>query len=189
MKEHILGKEIVMNKSVSRLIGAATFVILMSLGAFVRIPLPFTPIPLTLQTFFVLLSGAFLGSRLGAMTQLSYILLGVFGVPVFSGAGSGLFYLLGPTGGYLMGFILSALFLGRFIGRRQTKLFSVFGLFCLGDLIILVCGTVWLKLLLGYSFIKLLSVGLIPFAPGDLLKAGVASLIYLKLCPRLKEIF
>ena len=77
--EAILRKEILVNKTISRIIGLLTFIILTSLGAFVRLPLPFTPVPITLQTFFVLLSGAFLGSRLGISAQLGYILLGIFG--------------------------------------------------------------------------------------------------------------
>ena len=86
--EVILKKELVLNKAACRIIGVAIFVVLTSLGAFVRIPLPFTPVPLTLQTMFVLLSGAFLGSGLAATAQLGYILLGLSGVPIFTGAGS-----------------------------------------------------------------------------------------------------
>ena len=95
--EAVLKKEVILDKTLCRVMGVLTFVILTSLGAFVRIPLPFSPVPITLQTFFVLLSGALLGSNLGTISQLSYLLLGASGLPVFTGAGSGLFYLLGPT--------------------------------------------------------------------------------------------
>jgi biotin transport system substrate-specific component len=189
MMEALLRKEIILNKTLCRVIGIAVFIILTSLGAFVRIPLPFSPVPLTLQTFFVLLGGALLGSNLGALSQLSYIFLGVLGLPVFSGAGSGLSYFLGPTGGYLLGFVLAALFIGRFIKHAHHNLFSIFGLFCLGNLILLSSGIIWLKLISGYSFTKLLSIGFIPFLPGDLAKALVAAIIYLKLKLRLREIF
>jgi biotin transport system substrate-specific component len=165
------------------------FVILTILGAFVRMPLPFTPVPITLQTFFVLLSGAFLGSRLGVISQLSYALIGISGLPIFIGAGSGLFYLFGPTGGYIFGFILASFFIGRFIKYSQNNLFSIFVLFCLGDLIILFCGMIWLRLILGYPSIKLLFIGFLPFVPADLLKALAASVLYLKIKSRLKEIF
>lgn len=187
--EAILKREIIVNKTACRLIGALVFVMLTSLGAFVRIPLPFTPVPITLQTFFVLLSGAFLGSNLGAMTQLSYVFFGISGLPIFTGAGSGLLYFLGPTGGYLFGFILSAFFIGRFIKYSQDKLFLTFGILCLGDLILLASGVIWLKLLLGYPLTRLLFVGFIPFIPGDLLKALCASILYLRLKSRLKEVF
>lgn len=187
--ESILKKEIMLNRTLARMIGVLVFVILTGLGAFVRIPLPFTPVPITLQTMFVLLSGAFLGRNLGVVTQLSYIFLGISGLPIFSGAGSGLFYLLGPTGGYIFGFVLAGFFIGRFIKYSQNNLFSTFILLCLGDLIILFCGMIWLKLILGYPFIKLLVIGFVPFLPGDVLKALVAAVLYLKLKTRIKEIF
>lgn len=187
--EVILRREIIVNKTAVRVIGVATFIVLTSLGAFVRIPLPFTPVPITLQTFFVLLSGALLGSRLGLSTQLGYILLGVLGLPVFTGAGSGLFYLSGPTGGYLLGFVLASFFVGRFIKYSQNSFFYTFSLLCLGDLILLCSGVIWLKVLFGYSLTKLLFMGFIPFIPGDLFKALAASFLYLKLKTRLKEVF
>lgn len=187
--ETVLNKEIILNKTVCRIIGVSIFVVFTALGAFVRIPLPFTPVPITLQTFFVLLCGAALGSGWGAIAQLSYIFLGVAGVPIFTGAGSGMFYLFGPTSGYLFGFVLSALFTGRYIKSAKSNLFSLLGIFCIADFIILTCGVIWLKLLLGYPWMKLLFIGFIPFLIGDLLKAFAAATLYSKLKTRLKEIF
>lgn len=187
--EAILSKEIIVNRTLCRIIGVLVFVILMSLGAFVRIPLPFSPVPLTLQTLFVLLSGAMLGSNLGTLSQLSYIFLGILGFPVFTGAGSGLFYLFGPTGGYLFGFVLAALFVGKFIRYNQNNLFSILGILFLGDLIILSMGTIWLKLILGYPLPKLLLIGFLPFLPGDLFKVFIAGFIYLRLNSRPRQIF
>ncbi len=189
MLEAVLNKEIIVNKTLCRIIGISVFVILTALGAFVRIPLPFSPVPITLQTFFVLLSGAFLGSNLGAITQLSYISLGALGLPVFTNAGSGLLYLFGPTGGYLVGFILTSFLIGRFIRYSENNFLFILALFCLGDLILLGSGVIWLKVIFGYNLKKLLFVGFIPFIPGDLLKALVAVSLYLKLKSRLKEIF
>jgi biotin transport system substrate-specific component len=184
--ETILNKEIIFNRTLTRFLGVLIFVICTSLGAFVRIPLPFSPVPLTLQTFFVLLSGAFLGSGLGAVTQASYIFLGLLGVPIFSGAGSGWLYFFGPTAGYLVGFILAALFIGKFIKYARNSLFYTFVVFCLGDLMLLVSGVIWLKVIFGYSLGKLLFIGFLPFVAGDLVKVFCASVIYLKLKPRLK---
>jgi biotin transport system substrate-specific component len=187
--EAILKKEIISHKLFCRIIGVLTFVIFTSLGAFVRIPLPFTPVPITLQTFFVLLSGAFLGSSLGAITQVGYLFLGVAGFPIFSGAGSGLFYFLGPTGGYLLGFVLASFFIGGLLKYTKDNLLSTFLFFCLADFIILLSGLLWLKVLFAYSWIKLFCIGFIPFLPGDFLKALLASVLYLRLKTRLKEIF
>lgn len=187
--EAILKREIITSKTLCRLVGVLLFVTLTALGAFVRIPLPFTPVPVTLQTFFVLLSGAFLGSSLGVSAQLGYVMLGIWGLPIFTGAGSGLFYLLGPTGGYLLGFLLAALFIGKFINNSKDNLFSIFVLFCIGDAILLLCGSLWLGILFKISLMKSVLLGFIPFIPADLLKALCASILYFRLRPRLKEIF
>ncbi|MFA5411549.1 MAG: biotin transporter BioY [Candidatus Omnitrophota bacterium] len=187
--ETILNKELIVNKSACRLIGVLGFVALMSLGAFVRIPVPFSPVPITLQTFFVLLSGAFLGAGPGLIAQAGYIFLGISGLSVFTGAGSGLAYLWGPTAGYLWGFILCVFFIGKSIKYAPRNLLSTFAIFCLGDLILLFSGAIWLKLLLGYKFTRILFIGFLPFLPGDLLKALVAASLYLKLRSRLKEVF
>ena len=187
--EAILRRELVANKTLCRIFGMSVFVILTALGAFVRIPLPFSPVPLTLQTFFVLLSGACLGGPLGATSQLSYVFLGVLGLPIFASAGSGLSYFLGPTGGYLLGFVIASFWLGRFIKYSLDNFLLTLCFFCIADLILLSCGIIWLKFLFGYSLKKLLFIGFFPFIPGDLLKAWGATLLYLKLKSRLKEVF
>lgn len=187
--EAILTREIISGKTACRVAGAAVFIILTALGAFVRVPLPFTPVPVTLQTFFVLLSGAFLGRKMGAFAQIGYIFLGLSGLPIFTSAGSGLLYIFGPTGGYLFGFIIAAFFTGRLIGCCKTGFLPVFAVFCLADFILLSCGVIWLKFLFGYSLAKLLAIGFAPFVFGDLLKASAAAAIYLKLKPRINEIF
>jgi len=187
--EAILSKEVIVNKPVCRVIAVAVLVFLTALGGFVRIPLPFTPVPLTLQTFFVLLSAALLGRRLGSAAQLIYVSLGVLGVPLFSLAGSGLLYLAGPTGGYLAGFVLATFFVGSLLKYANNRFLSCFTLFCLADALILACGLFWLRILLGYPLKKLMLIGVVPFIPGDLLKACLVTLIYLKTRPRLKEIF
>ncbi|MFZ2602922.1 MAG: biotin transporter BioY [Candidatus Omnitrophota bacterium] len=186
--EAVLKKEVIANKQLCRVIGISTFIVLIALGAFVRINLAFSPVPITLQTMFVLLAGALLGSHLGGITLISYIILGVLGLPVFSGAASGIAYLFSPTAGYLVGFILAAVFLGNSIKYAKNNLISVFFLFCLADFILLICGVVWLKILFGYNINKLLFIGLVPFIPGDLIKAAVASVVYFNLKARVKEI-
>lgn len=178
--ERVFKREILLNKAACRIFCVFVFVVLMGLGAFVRIPLPFTPVPVTAQTFFVLLGAALLGSGLGVTVQLSYALLAVWGGMSF--------YLLGPTAGYIFGFTLASFYLGRFIKYSRNNLLATFAIFCLADFIILFCGVIWLKVLFGYSFAKLLCIGFVPFVPGDLFKAWLASLVYLKLNSRLKEI-
>jgi len=187
--EAILKREVVLSKTLARLLGVLAFIIFTALGAFVRIPLPFTPVPITLQTLFVLLSGVFLGAGLGATAQVSYLFLGLLGLPIFTGAGFGLIYLFGPTGGYLIGFILASFLAGRLISLRRESLFSVFCILCLADFILLGSGVIWLAFISGYSFHKSLFIGFMPFIIGDLLKAMVASILYLKLKTRIREVF
>ena len=188
--ESILNRELVANKSICRIIGVMSFVILTSLGAFVRIPLPFTPVPLTLQTFFVLLSGAILGANLGALSQIIYLLLGIGGIPIFANAGSGSVYIWGPTGGYILGFIFASFFIGKVI--RMGDKINYGGLFirmCLADLVILFSGVLWLKALWGFNLSKAIWLGLVPFLPVDLIKIAVASSIFLNIYTRTKKIF
>lgn len=185
--EAILKREIAVNKGLSRMVAVMVFVVFISLGAFVRIPLPFTPVPITLQTFFVLLSAALLGAHLGVTAQLIYIVLGILGLPIFAGAGSGPLYLMGPTSGYLFGFILASLFVGKLIKYGKDNLFAVFFILCAADFILLSCGILWLHLLFAYPLNKLFFIGFIPFVPGDLLKVFSAAILYLKLKPRVKE--
>jgi biotin transport system substrate-specific component len=186
--EIVLNKEITRSKLASRVIGISAFVALTALGAFLRVPLPFSPVPLTLQTFFVLLGAAALGKNRGTVVQLSYVFLGAAGLPIFSGAGSGLAYLTGPTAGYLLGFIVASLFIGQVINRVGNK-FLVFLVLLGADFLILGLGSLWLKLFLHCSFNKALVLGMIPFIPGDLCKAGLAFLFYQKIKVRCKEIF
>lgn len=187
--EAILKKELISDRVTCRFIGAISFLILITLSAFVRIPLPFTPVPITLQTFFVLLCGAFLGTGLGFSVLMGYLALGVFGLPVFTGAGSGLLYLFGPTGGYLAGFMLACLVIAKNIKRASTSLLSTFALFCLADFLLLACGTLWLKIISGGSLVNSVFIGFLPFVIGDLFKAFAAAALYLRFRRRLNEIF
>lgn len=143
----------------------------------VKIPLPFTPVPLTGQTFAVLLAGAVLGSNRAAASMALYIALGVSGLPVFAGGASGMAYLSGPTLGYLIGFVLAAYVIGLLAERGlersvRTSLIP----FLAGTLIIYICGVTWLTILLG-SLGKAVAAGLLPFLIGDTLKLIAASLV------------
>ena len=185
--EGILNKPIAVSRVASSVLPVAVFVSLITLGAFIRIPLPFTPVPVTLQTFFVLLAGLLLGVRLAAITQVSYLLLGVIGIPLFAGAGSGIWYLYGPSAGYLFGFFLAALFVGKYAPLLEGRFFPLLILLCLAQAIILACGVIWLGILFKYSFTKLLFIGFLPFIPGDFLKATACVPVYLALRSRFKR--
>jgi biotin transport system substrate-specific component len=142
----------------------------------VKIPLPFTPVPLTGQTFAVLLVAAALGSKRGAASMAFYIALGAFGLPVFAGGAAGMAYLTGATLGYLIGFVLAAYVIGLLAerGLERNIRTSVFP-FLVGTIIIYACGVSWLAALLG-NFSKAITAGLIPFVVGDIIKLVAAAL-------------
>ena len=145
-----------------------------ALCAQLEIVLPFTPVPLTGQTLGVLYAGALLGSRRGAAAVALYLLEGASGMPVFAGGAAGAAKFLGPTGGYLLGFPLGAFVTGMLAERGwdRTPLRSFF-MILLGSAPIFACGLVGLSRFVPAD--ALLVTGLLPFIPGDLIKAGISA--------------
>ncbi len=148
--------------------GAAQFII------------PMWPVPITGQTFAVLFVGATLGSLRGALSMLLYVGLGVAGLPVFAEGGAGLSKLAGPTGGYMIGFVLAAALVG-WLAQKQwdRKVLGTIGAFLAGTAVIYAVGLPWLSVALGQlgypnDLSATLQAGLYPFIPGDLLKALAA---------------
>lgn len=147
--------------------------VLIGLSAQISIPLPFTPVPITGQTLTVLLTGAVLGSRRGLLAVLTYLAQGFAGLPVFAGGKAGLVALLGPSGGYLVGFAAAAWLTG-FLAEKgwdrrwQSNLLAM----GLGNLVIYLFGLPWLAMFVGNQAIAL---GLLPFIPGDLVKLAIAT--------------
>lgn len=140
-----------------------------------RIPLPFTPVPLTGQTFAVLLVGAALGAKRGLGSLSLYLALGALGLPFFAGGASGLTYMSGPTLGYLVGFVAAAALTG-FLAERglDRRIPTALVAFIAGQAMIYVFGIAWLTVLLGFQ--KAILAGLVPFLLGDALKIGAAAL-------------
>lgn len=142
----------------------------------VVLPLYISPVPITGQTFAVLLLGALYGSKRGAATVLAYLAEGLAGLPVFAGGAGGLHHLLGPTGGYLLGFIAAAFVVGLLAERRWDRRPQTAALaMTLGTITLFVPGVIWLAAFVGPH--KVLSAGLVPFVPGALIKIALASLL------------
>jgi biotin transport system substrate-specific component len=159
-----------------QLILAGLFAGIIAILAQVSAPLPFSPVPVTGQTLGVFLAGAVLGSRPGALSVLVYLLLGACGLPVFAQGRAGAAVLLGPTGGYLAGFVLGAYLCGRILEkRRQAGYVTVAGamLACLA--VTYTAGAFWLAASLHLSPQRALWAGVIPFLPPDLLKLALAA--------------
>ncbi|MBS7655196.1 biotin transporter BioY [Candidatus Bathyarchaeota archaeon] len=155
---------------------AALFAVLTALGAYIFIPLPFTPVPITLQTLFVYLAGDILG-ELGALSQIVYILLGALGLPVFARGRGGVEVLIGPTGGYLMGFAAAAFIIGKLtrFKHAQTFVWFIFSNI-IGTIVIYCFGIFQLSIWFG-SLKKAIIFGVFPFLIGDLIKAWLAAYI------------
>lgn len=133
--------------------------------------LPFTPVPLSLQTFAVMIVGAMLGSKKGALAVALYIVEALVGLPVLSRGEMGLVVLAGPTGGYILGFVAQAYLVGWFVERMHTlgKTLMMLGVF-LSSALQLSMGAAWLGLF-GYKQVMLM--GVLPFVPGEILKMVV----------------
>jgi len=139
--------------------------------------LPFTPVPITLQTLLVLLTGAVLGSRMGALTLIAYLGEGAVGLPVFAGGQSGLVYMAGPTGGYLVGFVAAAWLVGYLSERAwDRRLWRTAVAMVAGSLVIYLGGCAWLAVLTGRSLDGVLALGMYPFLIGDAYKIVVAAI-------------
>lgn len=150
------------------------FAAIMALLAQITIPLPFSPVPITGQTFGVFLAGAILGGRWGAISMLTYIFIGAAGFPVFSFAQGGLHMLLGPSGGYIWGFIPGSYLLGIFIQKRESYFSMLTGMIiCIG--VIHSLGALQLAIIAGLNLSQAIMLGIIPFLPMDILKAVAAA--------------
>jgi len=147
---------------------------LMGLLAQISIPLPFTPVPITGQTFGVLLTGALLGSRRGTLAMLVYLAEGSSGLPVFALGHSGLATILGPTGGYLLSYPVAAFAVGFLAERGWDRNFlrSVAAML-LGEVVIYAVGLPWLANFVGAE--RTLALGFLPFLPGDVVKLLLAA--------------
>ena len=157
-------------RDIALVVGAAAFV---GITAQIAIPLPFTPVPITLQTFAVLLSGAALGPMRAAAGMLLYLGVGAAGVPWFSQQNSGWAF---PTFGYIIGFVLAAILVGALARRGLDRSVpGTIGLMALGNLVIYAVGVPYLALALGRPLGEAIGLGMTPFLVGDGLKILLAA--------------
>ncbi|MCC6338631.1 MAG: biotin transporter BioY [Acidimicrobiia bacterium] len=159
-------------------LGVVGFALLTAVAAQIRFHLPFTPVPVTGQTFAVLLTGAALGMRAGAASQALYLALGLIGLPVYTDFEGGWHAATGSTGGYLVGFVVAAAVVGALAERRQDRSFltSVPAMLT-GTAIIYTLGALWLAHHLDVSLSKAVELGVSPFLIGDAVKLVAAGLL------------
>lgn len=165
-------------KKLKAMMLAALFAALTASVSPINIPLGFTPVPITLQTIIVLLSGALLGPASGALSQALYVLVGAIGLPVFAGGKGGLGALLGPTGGYLFGFIAASYVVGKISNlKEKPSLKRLVLAMATGTLVIYAFGLSWALVSTGMSFNEILVGWVLPFIAGDVIKMLAAALI------------
>jgi len=150
--------------------------LLIALAAQLQIVLPFSPVPVTGQTFAVLLLAALYGSKRGPATVITYITLGVLGLPVFAGGAAGMTRLLGPTAGYLIGFVVAAFVVGWLSERGwDRKPWTTAVSMVFGNIVIYIVGITWLSRFIGWEAV--LGAGVLPFIAGDGLKIALATVL------------
>ena len=144
----------------------------------VAVPLPFTPVPLTLQTFAVLVGAAALGAKRAVIAQILYVLAAAAGAPVLAGASHGMAKVLGPTGGYIVGFIVASFVVGSIAQRGATRhAGTTVAAYAAGTAVVYALGVSWLAVYADMSLVDALRAGMVPFLIGDLIKAVAAGAV------------
>jgi biotin transporter BioY len=162
-----------LSRDVSLVLGGTVAI---ALAAQLKIVLPFTPVPVSAQTFAVLLIGALFGAKRGIVTVMTYLSIGILGLPVFAAAPPGPGALVSPTAGYLAGFVFAAWVMGTLSEHGwDRRPWTAALAMALSSLAIFACGVLWLGRFVGWD--KVLQTGFFPFIPGDLLKIALATAI------------
>ena len=160
------------------LVKCALFTAIICISAYISIPLPFTPVPITLQTAAVMLCAVLLGGKKGAMAVILYVILGAVGLPVFSGGKGVIGVLVGATGGYIWGFIPAAYITGKITEIFTIKSFKAyFAVMALGVVIIYIAGTMQYSFTANISFTAALASAVTPFIFADTVKIAAAAMI------------
>lgn len=188
VRQRSLGVEPTLNVALGptfrRTLAAGAFVVLTTLGAYAAIPLPWTPIPMTLQPLFVLLAGLVLGPTLGATSMVSYVVLGAVGLPVFAGGQAGIAWLMGPTGGFILAFPAAAFVTGWLAESKDSGTVRLLAALVGGLAVIYLGGTAQLALLMGRTVADALALAVVPFLVGDVIESLVALAIATRVRPK-----
>ena len=153
---------------------SSLFASLIVAGSYITFPFPSSPVPVSLQSLFVLLAGLLLGRKWGTASVAIYLLAGAVGLPVFAKGMGGIGHFVAPTGGYLVGFIPAAFVIGFFAEKKKSGATSDVIAMIAGSLIIYIAGIFWLKIHTGLSLSKTIVAGMVPFLPGDAMKIAAA---------------
>jgi biotin transport system substrate-specific component len=169
-----------------RMVLASLMAALTAVGAYIHVPIG--PVPIVLSTLFVILTGLLLGSRWGLASMALYLLVGAIGIPIFAGGKGGFAHFLGPTGGYLIGYLVSAWITGLISERANRSLIRDVIAAVIGSLILYGCGVPWLKIVTEMSWSRAFLMGMIPFLIGDAIKVFVAVVLTRSARPMLNRL-
>jgi biotin transport system substrate-specific component len=175
------------DQQLKRMVYAALMAALTAAGAYIAIPIG--PVPIVLQNLFVMLAGMLLGSRWGSISIGVYLIAGAAGLPVFAGGTGGIGKFVGPTGGYLLGFLAAAYLIGMISERGRGRVINDVLAMVAGTAIIYAFGVPWLKVITGMSLSKAIAVGMLPFLIGDGIKIAAAVPIAKALRPMIDGTF
>lgn len=180
------GKEMFKELKLKDMMYCSMFAALISVLAFLVIPLPFSPVPVTGQTLAIMLAGLILGPVQAFLSVLIFILLGIAGVPVFSGGRAGIGVLVGPSGGYIIGFLVGAVIISL-LSKKANNVWTlgasaIFG----GIIMVYLLGVPWLSYITGMGATEAIVAGALPFIPGDVFKVVVATILAKRIKPHLK---
>ena len=156
--------------SVSAMTMTAAITAIVCIVAPLALPIPVSPVPLSLGSFIIMLAGCILGWKLGLVSCLLYLALGILGLPVFSSYGSGLAKVAGPTGGYLLGYIPLVILTGLIFGKLHSRLLQGILIAAATVAVLYLPGTLWLAWQAHLTFSQALVMGVIPYIPGDIVK-------------------
>lgn len=178
-----------MKLSIKDITYSGIFTALTAIGAFISIPVG--PVPITMQTFFVLLSGVMLGSKKALLSQAAYLILGLAGLPIFAGFSGGLQTVLKPSFGFLIGMAAAAYIAGKITESKEKTTFNITMAVLAGTAVIYAVGLPYMYYILNimlvknFDIAKILEIGMIIFIPGDILKAVIAVILGKKLRGRI----
>ncbi|MDO5518126.1 MAG: biotin transporter BioY [Clostridium sp.] len=161
---------------------------LMCIAGPISVPLPFTPVPISLTNLVIYIACCILGCRKGTISLILYLIIGAIGLPVFSGFSGGLSKLAGPTGGYLIGFIFCALMTGLFVEKFEDKIYMYPVGMILGAIVCYAFGTGWLAIQMNLTFVQALFMGVIPYLLGDGIKIAVSTVLGFTVRNKLKAL-
>ena len=164
------------------------FAALIAVMGIISIPLPISPVPITGQSMAIMLAGSILTARQAAFSVLTFLLIGAVGVPVFAGLSGGIGILIGPRGGYLIGFLVGAVVIALLKGKNNNiwrlALANIVG----GIIVVYIFGALWLSFVTGMGLQKAIMVGVLPYIPGDLFKVFLSTVIGVAINKRLPKI-